>query len=245
MISKSGRYWSIGITVTYIPLAGHLNNEPHSGWHAKLNYRDGIANNDPATGQIAIQGTLYTRYPVHSTKIRSGLSIALDTLIADAKRLGIEFRAATPGTEPWLFYQGDGEDADYPPPDGWRETLAAEAVRVGFRSYTIAPDAVSTGTSAQEDDAQARREKNTTCEGILVRPGQIWENLDTRLNNRHVVVESVADGEAQVRDHYSTARSTLSVSRMHTHPTGLRLVPPGELKYGARATVPDERAESR
>lgn len=45
--------------------------------------------------------------------------------------------------------------------------------------------------------------------------------------------ESVAGGEAQVRDHYGTKHSTLSVSRMHRHSTGFRLVEPGELKDGA------------
>ncbi|MFE6939626.1 hypothetical protein [Streptomyces chartreusis] len=136
MISKTGRYWSTGITVTYSPLAERINDEPYNGWHAKLDYQDdGIANNDPDTGQIATEGTLYTRYPTRDAKIRSGLSIAPHTLIADAKRLGIEFRAVGRRTEPWLFYRGDGEDADYPPPDGWREALAAEADRIGFRPY--------------------------------------------------------------------------------------------------------------
>ncbi|MGW6602884.1 hypothetical protein [Streptomyces sp. NPDC055036] len=101
------------------------------------------------------------------------------------------------------------------------------------------------GTSGQDDAARAQGGKNTTCEGVLVRRCQIWENLDTRQSNRHVVIESVADGEAQVRDHYGTKRSALSVSRMHTHSTGFRLVSSGELKYGARATAPDERVESR
>ncbi|NEA18975.1 hypothetical protein [Streptomyces halstedii] len=96
-----------------------------------------------------------------------------------------------------------------------------------------------------EAQAQAQREKNTTCEGILVRRDQIWENLDTRHSERHVVIETVADGEAQVRDHYGTKRSTLSVSRMHRHSAGLRLVMPGELKYGTRTTSPNERTESR
>ncbi|MFJ7280368.1 hypothetical protein [Kitasatospora sp. NPDC098663] len=90
-----------------------------------------------------------------------------------------------------------------------------------------------TDTSVQDGDAQAQREKNTTCEGILVRRGQIWENLDTRQSERHVAIESVADGEAQVRDHYGTKRSSLSISLMHRHATGWRLVEPGELKYGA------------
>ncbi|WP_434598302.1 hypothetical protein [Streptomyces sp. A5-4] len=102
-----------------------------------------------------------------------------------------------------------------------------------------------TDTSAQGDGAEAQQEKNTTREGILVRPGQIWENLDTRQDNRRVVIESVADGEAQVRDHYGTKHSTLSVSRMYRHSTGLRLVEPGELKYGAPTASSDEKSESR
>ncbi|WP_307527407.1 hypothetical protein [Streptomyces umbrinus] len=104
-----------------------------------------------------------------------------------------------------------------------------------------------TDTSAQDDDAQAQaqQEKNTTREGILVRRGQIWEDLDTRQSKRRVVVESVADGEAQVRDHYGTKHSTISASRMHRHSTGFRLVEPGELKYGAPTASSDEKTESR
>ncbi|MFI1408797.1 hypothetical protein ACH4Y0_02485 [Streptomyces sp. NPDC020707] len=107
---------------------------------------------------------------------------------------------------------------------------------------TILP--VRTDTSAQ-DDVQAQQEKNTTREGILVCQGQIWEDLDTRQSKRCVVIENVADGEAQARDHYGTKHSTLSVSRMHKHPTGFRLVAPGELKYGAPAVSSDEETESR
>ncbi|MET9661165.1 hypothetical protein [Streptomyces sp. NPDC006510] len=104
-------------------------------------------------------------------------------------------------------------------------------------------DAVPTDTSAQDDDAQAQQEKNTTREGILVRRGQIWEDLDTRQIQRRVVIESVADGEARVRAHFGTRLSTLSVSRMHKHSNGFRLVAPGELKYGAPADSSDETAQ--
>ncbi|MCX4405922.1 MULTISPECIES: hypothetical protein [unclassified Streptomyces] len=136
MISNSGRYWSSAITVTYSPFAERINDEPSGGWHAKLEYQDdGFADNDPDAGQVSTEGTLYTRYPVSDAKIRSGLSIALDTLLDDARRLGIEFVAVGGDTVPCLFYRGDGEDAEHPPPDGWRETLAAEAERIGFRSH--------------------------------------------------------------------------------------------------------------
>jgi hypothetical protein len=136
MISKSGRYWSTGITVTWAPLAERIHDEPYGGWHAKLDYSDdGFANNDPDAGHVSTEGTLYTRYPVRNAKIRSGLSVAVDALLADAQRLGIEFITTSAYPEPWLYYRGDGEDTEHPPPDGWRETLAAEAERIGFRSY--------------------------------------------------------------------------------------------------------------
>ncbi|MFF8918027.1 hypothetical protein ACF08M_33175 [Streptomyces sp. NPDC015032] len=101
----------------------------------------------------------------------------------------------------------------------------------------------ATDTSTQNDDAQGQQEKNTTREGILVRRGQIWEDLDTRQSKRRVVIESIADGEARVRDHYGTKHSTLSVSRMHRHSTGFRLVEPGELKYGVQTISSDETVQ--
>ncbi|MFI5702616.1 hypothetical protein ACIA78_21530 [Streptomyces xanthochromogenes] len=100
-----------------------------------------------------------------------------------------------------------------------------------------------TDTSIQDDDAQAQQEKNTTREGILVRRGQIWEDLDTRRNQRRVVVEFAKSGRVQVRAHYGTRRSTVSVSRMHKHSTGFRLVEPGELKYGVSTVSSDEMAQ--
>lgn len=137
MISKSGRYWSTGITVTYSEFATRIEDVPYPGWAASLDYcDDGFADDDPDAGLVSTEGHLHTRYPVRDAKVRSGLSIAVDALVADAKRLGIEF-IATSGTEaPFLYYKGDGEYEDFPPPDGWRETLAAEAARIGFVSYT-------------------------------------------------------------------------------------------------------------
>ncbi|MFI8089072.1 hypothetical protein ACIF9R_12250 [Streptomyces sp. NPDC086080] len=112
-----------------------------------------------------------------------------------------------------------------------------------LKKYELVSDAVPTDTSAQDDDAQAKQEKNTTREGILVRRGQIWEDLDTRQDQRRVVVEFVKNGRARVRAHYGTRRSTISVSRMHKHSTGFRLVEPGELKYGVPTVSSDETAQ--
>jgi hypothetical protein len=139
MISKSGRYWSTGINLTYSPFAERINGEPYPGWHASLDYLDdGFADNDPEIGQVSTEGRLCTRYPVRNAKIRLGLSIAIDTLIADAERLGIEFTTLPGHRGPQVLYDGDGENAEHPPPEGFRDMLAAEADRLGWSSYTTA-----------------------------------------------------------------------------------------------------------
>lgn len=136
MISKSGRYWSTGITVTYSEFATRINGITYPGWSALLTYcDDGFTNDDPDAGLVATEGRLHTRYPVRDAKTRSGLSVAVDALVADAKRLGIEFIATSATEAPFLYYRGDGENDEYLPPDGWREMLAAEAARIGFVSY--------------------------------------------------------------------------------------------------------------
>lgn len=139
MISTSGRYWATGITVTHRQHAGRIEGEAYSGWAASLDYcDDGFADDDPDKGLASTEGTLRTRYAVRNSKTRSGLSIAVDNLLADAKRLGIEFVACSPDEAPFLYYRGGGENPEFPPPDGWRETLAAEAARIGFVSYRTA-----------------------------------------------------------------------------------------------------------
>jgi len=136
MITTSGRYWATGITVTHQPFAGRTDGEPHSGWGASLDYcDDGFADDDPEKGFVSTEGTLHTRYAVRDSTTRSGLSIAVDNLLADAKRLGIQFNPCSPDSAPFLYYRGDGENSEFPPPDGWRQTLATEAARIGFVSY--------------------------------------------------------------------------------------------------------------
>lgn len=66
---------------------------------------------------------------------------------------------------------------------------------------------------------------NTTKEGILVKPHQVWEDLDARQSGRRVTVTSVAEGKAKVANSMGRV-TTLSVSRMHRHSTGWRLVQP-------------------
>ncbi|MFD4576736.1 hypothetical protein ACFWNK_30765 [Streptomyces sp. NPDC058417] len=101
----------------------------------------------------------------------------------------------------------------------------------------------ATDTSTQDEDAQAQQERNTTREGILVCRGQIREDLGTLQSRPHVVIKSGANGEARVRDHYGTKHSPLSISRMHRHCRGFRLVESGELKYGVPTVSSDETAQ--
>lgn len=136
MISSSGRYWSTGITLHWQENSARIEDELFSGWYASLDYRDdGFADNDSETGRISTEGTLHTRYAVLDSKTRTGLSLAIDTLLTDAERLGIDFSHVTVG--PFLYYKGDGEDPDHVPPADWRNMLAAEAERIGWPSaYT-------------------------------------------------------------------------------------------------------------
>jgi hypothetical protein len=138
--SDGSAYISTGITVSYREIAGRKDGKHCPGWGASLDFQDaGLAGDDDAdTGAVSTEGTLYTRYAVVDGDTRTGLSAAVDALIADAARLGIEFRNAG-GPTPYLYYKGDGEWEDYPPPEGWREILAAEAERIGWTSpYRIA-----------------------------------------------------------------------------------------------------------
>lgn len=138
-INDNRRYWSVGITLTYTPFAGRdSNGVAHPGWHVSLDFcDDGFADDDTDTGRIATEGKLHTRYAVRDGETRSGLSAAIDTLIEDAVRLGVEF------TKRFLYYRGDGEHSDYPPPVGWRQLLAAEAERIGWATYTTTKAAAS------------------------------------------------------------------------------------------------------
>lgn len=74
------------------------------------------------------------------------------------------------------------------------------------------------------------RDVNTTIEGILVEPGQVWKDLDKRMDGRHVRVISVADGKATVartnpeNGWTSDNTTTVSVRRMHKSSTGWAFV---------------------
>lgn len=110
-------YWTTGITLRY---------DGQGRWEASLKFYDDGFCDDEST-----EGNLTTRYFI-------SLETAVDTLIADAAKLGIRLVRAI-DSNPSLYAFGEGESEDWPMPDGWRELLAAQAERIGFHfPYRIA-----------------------------------------------------------------------------------------------------------
>lgn len=105
-------YWTTGITVWKVG----------GKWCIELTFLDnGFCDQD------STEGKLQCRYQVDD------LGRGLDVLKADAERLGISFRDVG-GYPPAIYYKGDGEWEGYEPPEGWRQILLVENMRLGWRS---------------------------------------------------------------------------------------------------------------
>lgn len=125
-------YWSTGIVVRY----GYSGQDLY-GWGAEVKFYDnGFCDDDTDAGLVSTEGTLHTRYLVREGNgpDADALAAAVDAVKQDAERLGIRFRTdgASPAT---VYYQGDGEHKDYPPPPGWREMVNAQARRLGWEPF--------------------------------------------------------------------------------------------------------------
>lgn len=101
-------YWSTGIMVRWYP-----DNERDRNWSVKLEFLD-----DGFCEMGSTEGELRCRY------VEPSLSTAIDTLKADAERLGIIFKSPT-------VYMYQDSDAEYP--EDWRAIVDAEAERLGWR----------------------------------------------------------------------------------------------------------------
>jgi len=79
-------------------------------------------------------------------------------------------------------------------------------------------------TKAQKDQEALERENelNTNRDGILVRPGQMWRDMNTRSDGRKISISAVQGGTATTFDGNRTGQ--LAVSRMYPHSRGYQLV---------------------
>jgi hypothetical protein len=122
-------YWATGITVRY----GYSGMDLY-GWAAKVDFYDnGFCDDDTDAGAVSTQGTLKTRYLVRegTGADADSLAVAIDAVKRDAERLGISFpERAVP---PTVYYEGDVEDEECPPPPGWRGMVNEQAQRLGWR----------------------------------------------------------------------------------------------------------------
>lgn len=133
MINKKGTgYWSIGIIVRH----------QFGKWAATVEYKDdGFADDSADDMVISTEGKIHTRYFVEDGKYVDGLTAAIDAVKADAERLGIRWITTAIGG-PHVHMEGDGNDPDWPAPDGWRDTVNAQSERLGWKPlYTVPTDA--------------------------------------------------------------------------------------------------------
>lgn len=114
-----GTLWTTGITVKY----GYGGSDKH-GWTADINWYD-----DGFCSENTVEGIIKTRYFVED------ISRAIDLVLEVLKKFSIPFTKERGGDEPFLFYKGDGEDENWPPPKGWEKLLKKEAEKRGWKTY--------------------------------------------------------------------------------------------------------------
>lgn len=108
-------YWATGITIEQY--------ESDSRWYVRLEFFDDGWCEDGST-----QGTLRCRYP------NADLAAAIDSLKADAERLGITWGSRNGAVTPTIYYPGDGGWADTYYPPNWREIADEQAKRLGWKA---------------------------------------------------------------------------------------------------------------
>jgi hypothetical protein len=130
MIKKSTTWWSTGITIRYLPDAIERHGRSYDGWSATAKFYDsGFVSDDTDTGSISTQGELGTRYFIRDGETVDGLTAAIDVILADAKKIDIQWGQGCP---PTLYYEGDGEDPEWPPPPNWKRIIRDQCTRLGW-----------------------------------------------------------------------------------------------------------------
>lgn len=108
------KYWSTGIIVQW------RRDKKKENWTAHVKYFDSGCCKNGST-----EGILRMRY------WESDLDKVVDTIKADAEKLGIEF-VRKEGLSPYVCMEGDGEIKGKEYPEGWRKIIDDQARRIGW-----------------------------------------------------------------------------------------------------------------
>ena len=100
---------------------------------------------------------------------------------------------------------------------GTRSTMLAATTAIYVRD-------LEAEIARRPDLEQTQRRMNTTKEGVLVEPGQIWRDRDKRMYGRLVKILAVEHGIATVQSPSGGTRSRISVTRMRPISCGFDLV---------------------
>lgn len=108
------KFWATGVKVKW--------NEYSNQWSAAVEFYDsGFCQDDSTEGEI------HTRY--YCDDINDAIRVVME----DAKKLGIVFNVLTDAV-PRLYFAGDGEWEENPPPQNWRHLIFETAERHGLKS---------------------------------------------------------------------------------------------------------------
>jgi len=110
--------WSVGITLKFGYAGGGLY-----GWWAWVDFENSA---EPVTDGC-MSGRVSTKYGIDICK-------AIDQVLELCSQIGVEFIEHA-DCLPAVYYLQDGDSKDYPPPEGWREILKAQADRIGWNTY--------------------------------------------------------------------------------------------------------------
>lgn len=100
---------------------------------------------------------------------------------------------------------------------GTRSTMLAATTAIYVRD-------LEAEIARRPDLEQTQRRMNTTKEGVLVEPGQIWRDRDKRMYGRLVKILAVEHGIATVQSPSGGTRTRISVTRMRPISCGFDLV---------------------
>jgi len=107
------------LTAIHIVVKYGYSGSNKYGWWAKCHWQDNKFC-EPKT----VEGNIRTRYA--ETTITEAIDAVLEVVNSFGLKLNKEFS---------LFYEGDEENTEYPPPEGWKLILQREAGNRHWRTY--------------------------------------------------------------------------------------------------------------